>query len=167
MSAVLCGHGSELAAENDWLLIELAEPVEDRAPIPLPDPGRVPIMCESVFSIAHPLGHWKQLIGTRNPTLPSTWITGPRDLADYGDALSGRTFDTTIDAMLSMSGAPIFDLESNLIGLHVAGFYYENAEGDMEDCQHCPPWGCKREKDYGKAITLAHISEELREIVDP
>lgn len=167
LRVVACGAPTSDARRDDWMVIELDEPLEDRCPFPLPPEDRVPSLCEPIYALGHPLGHQLYLVGTKDETSPTAWVTTDGDEPPDADA---PTFLTTIDTMDFLSGAPIFAMDGQMFGLHLRGTYAKSSQRTTAnpdpECKVtlCPAVGCDDEPDYGEAIDLAKLSASLREI---
>jgi Trypsin-like peptidase domain len=170
---VACGGNSNRHAPGDeWAVLELVEPMTDRCPLALPPPDRVARLCEPVYALGYPLGHQLFLVGSEREQIPAAWVTtsGP----DVRELESGAVaFYTTIDTMDSMSGAPIFAMDGQLIGMNVSGSYLntlidanEDTGADACTIEICPPTGCSDGFDHPAAVNLAVISEFLGALVE-
>lgn len=140
---------------HDWALFELSEPITDRAPLPLPEAGAQPESCSLVYALAHPLGHPLSHVGSVDAATPTSWIT---DLHS-----SGATFYDTLDVYQSMSGAPVFSIDGQLLGMHVRGAQYDVIWGEGSTTlaiTHDSPM-CSCQSRYGEALVLATIREQL------
>ena len=159
LRVVACGGTESGRQEDEWLVLELPEPITDRCPLILPGPEDTPPLCEPLYALGYPLGHPIHRVGSDPDVAASAWVTQ----VDESTPPDGPTFYTTLDTMDSMSGAPIFDMRGHLLGMLVRGKYKLTKPGDPEMCtiQICPSVGCGHADDYVEAITLAHISEYL------
>jgi hypothetical protein len=157
MTVVACGRDSpdDVADHShDWALLELDSPQGDREPLQLPPAGTGPEQCATVYTLGHPLGHPQKCIGTETEAMPTAWTMS--DVHRSGGDVT-PTFNTTLDVLHSLSGAPVFDFESDtLVGMHRQGTFLDGQGLWRAGAAECTPLD-----KCGEELTLGALTSTL------
>lgn len=146
-----CG-GSETASGKDWMVLSFASPdgLGDREPLALPE--NPPNECTEVKVVGHPLGYWQHQTGTLEEHHPQAWVSELKP--------AEGTFQTTLDPVIGLSGAPVLTEKNVLLGLFVGGRYTDPAAANGCGLVQCSAAGCTSDQDKATAIDLSTVELE-------